>query len=115
MNGTATYGERVVIVEVDSGHVNLKTGRIVSTDGSHVYADNLKTTVVWGDRQFRPVMESADDAYEQAYKVDDIHLLKEQEARSLGNLATARDWFGSIYQDRTVNKINRALKRLVTK
>ncbi len=115
MNGTATFGERVVIVQVDDGHVHLKTGRIASTDSSHVDADNRKTTVVWGDKQFRPAMESPEDAFEQAFKVDDIHLLKEQEAASLGNPAAAQDWFGSVYQDRTINKINRALKRLAAK
>jgi hypothetical protein len=44
--------------------------------------------------------------------VDDIHLLKEQEAYSLDDPVTANDWFGTIYQDRLVAKINRALKRL---
>jgi hypothetical protein len=41
MNGTATCGERVVIVEIHSGHVNLKSGRI-----SDVRADNRNETVV---------------------------------------------------------------------
>lgn len=112
MNGNVTYGERVVIVEVCGGRVGLKTGRISSTESSHVQADNRNTTVVRGDRQFYPVIESRDDAYERSFEVSDIHLLKEQEARSLGDPDNAQDWFGTIYQDRVVTKINRALKRL---
>jgi hypothetical protein len=113
MKGSVTYGERVVIVEVERGCVHLKTGHISSTDSSHVDADNRNTTVVWGDQQFQPVMESPDEAHERSYKVDDIHLLKAQEAYSLGDPVTAKDWFGTIYQDRLVTKINRALKRLI--
>jgi len=113
MNGSAVYGERVVIVEVHSGHVRLKRGRISSTESSHVQADNQRQTVVWGDRQFYPGSESPDDAYERAFPVDDIHLLKEQEAQSLQDPETARNWFGTIYQDRLVAKIQRALKRFL--
>jgi hypothetical protein len=112
MNGSAVYGERVVIVEVQSGRVNLKTGLISSTDSSHAPADNRKKTVVWGDRQFRPVTDMLEDAYERWFHVDDIHLLKEQEARSLQDHRTVQDWFGTIYQDRLVTKIRQALKRL---
>ena len=112
MNGSVTCGERVVIVEVHSGRVRLKTGRIASTDSSHVHADNRNTTVVWGDQQFQPLMESPDDAYERSFDVNDIHLLREQEAYSLRDPDTAQDWFGAIYQDPLVTKINRALKRL---
>ena len=112
MNGSVTCGERVVIVEVQSGRVHLKTGRISSTDSSHVPADNRSTTVVWGDQRFQPLMESTEDAYERSFEVNDIHLLKEQEAYSLGDPDTAQEWFGTIYQDRLVAKINRALKRL---
>lgn len=111
MNGTAVYGERVVIVEVQSGHVNLKTGRISSTDSSHVHADNRSQTVVWGDRQFRPITDTPDEAFERSFQVSDIHLLKEQEAQSLSNPETAQSWFGSIYQDWLIAKIRRALKR----
>ena len=115
MNGSAKYGERVVIVEIQSGRVNLKKGCISSTDSSHVQADNRNTTVVWGDRQFHPVIESPEDAHERAFKVSDIHLLKEQEAQSLGALDAAQDWFGAIYQDRLVTKIHRALRRFKAK
>jgi hypothetical protein len=115
MNGSAVYGERVVIVDVDSGHVNLKTGRISSTDFSHVHADNLKKTVVWGDRRFRPNADSPEDAYERSFVVEDIHLLKEQEAQSLQDPANLQRWFGAVYQDRIVEKIHRALKRLQRK
>jgi len=115
MNGTAVYGERVVIVEVQSGRVNLKTGHISSTDSSHVQADNRNKTVVWGDRQFYPLTDSTDDAYERSFPVDDIHLLKEQEARSLQDPDIAQNWFGTVYQDRLVTKIHRALKRLERK
>jgi len=112
MNGTAKYGERVVIVEVDSGRVNLKTGCISSTDSSHVEADNLNTTVVRGDRRFRPIIETPEEAHERSFNVHDIHLLKEQEAQSLEVLDAVQDWFGVIYQDLLVSKIHRALKRL---
>ena len=115
MNGTAECGERVVIVEVHNGSVNLKTGRISSDPSSHVHADNRNKTVVWGDRQFHPAIESAEDAYEREFQVNDIHLLKAQEAQSLQNPGTAQEWFGCIYQDRLVSKIQRALKRLLLK
>lgn len=115
MNGTAIYGERVVIVEIHSGNVNLKTGRISSTDSSHVPADNRNTTVVWGDRQFNPAAENPDEAYERSFQVNDIHLLKEQEVESLQNPGSAQDWFGDIYQDRLVAKIRRTIKRLQRK
>jgi hypothetical protein len=112
MNGTAVYGERVVIVEVRSGNVNLKTGHISSTLSSHVQADNQTTTIVRGDRQFTPIIESPDDAYEKTFQVSDIHLLKQQEAQALADPGSAQQWFGDIYQDRLVVKIHRALKRL---
>jgi hypothetical protein len=112
MKGSVTCGERVVIVEVQRGCVHLKTGRISSTDSSHVATDNRNTTVVRGDRRFQPVVENPDEAYERSFNVNDIHLLKEQEALSLGDPVTAQDWFGTIYQDRLVTKIYRALKRL---
>jgi|OpeIllAssembly_1097287.scaffolds.fasta_scaffold567851_2 hypothetical protein len=115
MNGTAEYGERVVIVEVQNGRVNLTTGQISSTDASHVEADNLNRTVVRGDRRFHPPTEIPDDSHERTYKVDDIHLLKEREAKSLGTLETVQEWFGSIYQDSVVAKIQRALKRLAVR
>ena len=115
MNGTAAIGERVVIVEVHSGRVNLKTGRISSANSNHVHADNRDETVVLGDRQFHPVIDSPDEAYERPFRVDDIHLLKEQEAQSLQNPNTAQAWFGTIYQDPLVTKIHRALKRLQRK
>jgi len=112
MNGTAVFGERVVIVEVHSGRVNLKTGRISSTHASHVHADNRNETVVLGDRQFDPVTDSPDEAHERLFRVSDIHLLKEQEAQSLLDPNTVQTWFGTIYQDRLVSRIHRALKRL---
>lgn len=111
MNGTAICGERVVIVEVQRGRVNLRTGRISSTASSHVQADNRNETVVWGDRRFYPVTEGPDEAYERSFRVDDIHLLKEQEAQSLKDPDAAQTWFGAIYQDRLVARIHRALKR----
>lgn len=64
MNGTAVFGERVVIVEVHRGHVRLKKGRISSTDSSHLFADNRVDTVVSGDRPFHPVTDSPDEARE---------------------------------------------------
>ena len=112
MNGTAVYGERVVIVEVQSGHVNLKTGHISSTDSSHIHADNRTQTVVWGDRKFGPVIDTPDEAFERSFPVSDIHLLKEREAQSLSDPEAAQGWFGTIYQDWLIAKIRRALKRL---
>jgi hypothetical protein len=113
MNETAVYGERVVIVEVNKGRVSLKTGRISSTDSIHVPADNRKEKVVFGDRQFHPVADSPDEAYEKAFRVQDIHLLKEREAHALQDPQVAQTWFGTIYQDWVVKKIHRALKRVV--
>jgi hypothetical protein len=112
MNGTAVFGERVVIVEVHSGRVNLKTGRISSADSSHVHADSRNEAVVLGDRRLHPEIGSLDEAYERSFRVDDIHLLKEQEAQSLQDLNSTQAWFGTIYQDPLVTKIHRALKRL---
>ena len=112
MNGTAIYGERVVTVDICSGRVKLKTGRISSTDSSHVHADNRNRTVVAGDREFDSVTNSADEAYERSIRVDDIHLLKEREAQSLQDATMAQTWFGTIYQDWLVAKIHRSLKRL---
>ena len=103
MNGTAKGGERVVIVQVQSGRVNLKSGRI-----SDVRAENLNETVVLDDRQF----DRLDEAYVRSFRSDDIHLLKEQEAQSLQDPITAYTWFGAVYQDWVVNRIHRALKRL---
>ena len=111
MNGTAVFGEPVVIVEVHDGNVNLRTGHIASTDSSHVLADNRSRTVVWGDREFQPDTGSPDEAHEKEFKVDDIHLLKRQEAEGLQDPATVQSWFGSIYEDWVVAKIHRALKR----
>ena len=111
MNGTAIYGERVVTVDICSGRVKLRTGRISSTDSSHIHADNRNITVVAGDREFDPVTDSADEAYERSFRVDNIHLLKEREAQSLQDATMAQTWFGAIYQDWLVARIHRALKR----
>ncbi len=103
MNGTAVCGERVLVVQVDSGRVSVKSGRI-----SDVRGDGRAETVVLDDPQFlRP-----DEGYERAFRVDDIHLLKEQEAQALEDPGTAQTWFGAIDQDWLVAKIHRALKRL---
>lgn len=115
MNGTAVLGERVVIVEVHSGRVNLKTGRISSTNPSPVPADSRTDTIVVGDRPFRPVTDSPEEASERSFRVSDIHLLKEQEAQSLKDPSLAQTWFGTIYQDRLVARIHRALQRLQRK
>jgi hypothetical protein len=112
MNGTAVCGERVVIVEVDNGRVNLKKGRISSADSSCGLADPQTETVVQGDRQFGPITDSPEEAYQRSFRINDIHLLKEQEAHALQAPQTVRSWFGTIYQDEVVNRIHRALKRL---
>jgi hypothetical protein len=112
MNGTAIYGERVVTVNICSGRVKLKTGRISSTDSVQVQPDNRNETVVAGDREFESVTDSADEACGRSFRVDDIHLLKEREAQSLQDATMAQTWFGAIYQDWVVAKIQRALKRL---
>lgn len=112
MNGTAEFGERVVIVEVHNGRVSLKKGHISSTDSSHVYADNRVDTVVSGERPFHPATDSPDEADERSFRVNDIHLLKEREAHSLQDSNAVEAWFGTIYQDPLVTRIHRALKRL---
>jgi hypothetical protein len=112
MNGSAVYGERVVVVQVHSGHVSVKKGRISSTDYSHVQADNQNKTVVWGDRRFRPAAESPEDAHERSFLVDDIHLLKEQEAQALLDPANVQNRFGAVYHDHLVTKIHQAIRRL---
>ena len=114
MNGSAKPGERVVIVEVQGGRVNLKTGCIASADSGALPPEKRSTTVVRADQRFHPVIESPEEAYEREFNVNDIHLLREQEARSLGVSNSAQDWFGAIYQDWLVTKIQRALKRLKT-
>lgn len=111
MNGTAVYGEPVVIVEVDHGDVRLKTGHIVSNGSSHLLADNCQRTVVGGDRDL-PALNRFSDTHAKEFQVDDIHLLKSEEARALRDPANAHEWFGSIYQDSVVSEIQRALKRL---
>lgn len=110
MNGSATCGERVVIVQVHSGRVKLKTGRISTPDPDR--SGNGAKTVVRGDQRFRPVDDTPEEAYEKTFEANDIHLLKEQEARSLGTLEAVQNWFGMIYQDRVLGRIQRALKRL---
>ena len=56
--------------------------------------------------------DSPEQAYQRSFRVNDIHLLKEQEAQSLQDPTTAQSWFGTIYQDEVVSRILRALKRL---
>jgi hypothetical protein len=112
MNGTAVRGERVVIVEVDRGNVNLRTGRIAGADPPEEREADATQTVVRGDRRFHPVIDSPEEAYEKAFPVGDIHLLKAEEAQSLRDPGTAQAWFGSVYQDWVVARIHRALKRL---
>jgi hypothetical protein len=103
MNGTAVCGERVLVVQVGSGRVSLTRGRI-----SDVRAEGRTETVVLDGREFfRP-----DEGYERSFRVDDIHLLREQEAQALEDPSMTQEWFGTIYQDRLVEKIHRALKRL---
>lgn len=110
MNGSATCGERVVIVQVDQGRVKLKTGSISTIDP---FADGDEDrAVVRGDERFRPIDDTPEEAYEKSFETHDIHLLKEQEAKSLGTTEAAQSWFGMIYQDRVVAQIQRALKRL---
>ncbi len=111
MNGAAICGERVVIIEVRRGRVNLRTGRIASAESTPAYTDDRNETVVLGDRRFNPVTDNRDEAYQRSFRVNDIHLLKEQEAQSLRDPEAADHWFGTIYQDRLVNRIHRALKR----
>ena len=93
MNGTAISGERVVIVDVRRGRVNLQTGRIASESSSPAQDDSRAETVVLSDRQRRPVVESQEEACQRSFRVDDIHLLKEQEAESLLDPNTAQAWF----------------------
>ena len=112
MNGTAVAGERVVIVEVRRGNVSLRGGRIASAPSPLAPAENPNEAIVRGDHQFHPLGDTPEEAYEKSFQVSDIHLLKEQEARSLLDPEHVRNWFGSIYQDWVVARIHRALKRL---
>src|SRR5512145_1727942 len=105
MNGTATYGDRVVIVEVESGRVQLTTGCISSSPQDPPDPNNPDKMVVRGDRRLRTTAESPEEAYAREFEVHDIHLLKEEEAQALQDPAMAQEWFGSIYQDRLVRKI----------
>jgi hypothetical protein len=115
MNGTAICGERVVVIEVRRGRVNLRTGRIASKNSIPAHADDPNETVVLGDRRFHPTTDGSEEAYQRLFRVDDIHLLKEQEAQSLQDPEAAETWFGTIYQDRLISRIHRALKRLPRK
>ena len=112
MNGQAVYGEPVVIIEVRDGRVHLKQGRILSTGSSHWQADNQNRTVVWSDGHPQSASESVEELHERVFRVDDIHLLKQQEAQSLQDPGVASEWFGSIYQDGLVDEIHRSLKSL---
>jgi len=112
MNGTAVYGETVVVIEVDDGDVRVKTGRIVSDGSSQVLADNRNRTIVAADPEMHPDTDPLEDAHTKEFRVDDIHLLKAREAEALRDPRSAQEWFGSIYQDWVVSKIQRALRRL---
>ena len=83
-----------------------------STMTAKTHADNLRTTVVRGDKEFHP-MPGNPEAYERKFNVDDIHLLKAGEAESLRDSAAAQQWFGDIYEDPVVRKIQRAIKSLL--
>lgn len=109
MNGTANCGERVVIVQVNGGRVKLKTGNIMTIDPG---AEGGNRTVVRGDERFRPADETPEEAYQKSFEAGDIHLLRAEEARSLGTLEAVQSWFGMIYQDHVLVQIQRALKRL---
>jgi len=115
MNGTAVLGERVVIVEVRSGRVNLKTGRVASADSNPVQATHRNEALVVGERQFDSVADNPEEDHARPFRMDDIHLLKEEEAQSLLDPTAAKAWFGDIYQDHLVVKIHRALKRFQSK
>jgi hypothetical protein len=115
MNGTAVFGEPVVVIKVDNGDVRLKTGRIVSDGSSHVMVDNRYLTVVrdnGNNGRTHPTVGLLGNAHEKEFRVDDIHLLKAPEAEALRDPAIAHEWFGCIYQDWVVSKIQRRLKRL---
>jgi hypothetical protein len=96
MNGTATYGDRVVIVEVQSGRVQLTTGCIFSSPQDPPDPDNPYKMVVRGDRRLRTTAESPEEAYAREFELHDIHLLRG--GGGAAGPALAQDWFGSIYQ-----------------
>ncbi len=112
MKGTAVFDEPVVIIGVDHGDVRLKTGRIVSNGSSHALVDNRDRTVVMPDRKSHRAAKPLAESDEKEFHVDDIHLLKAPEAQELRDADKAQEWFGSVYQDWVVAKIQRALKRL---
>jgi hypothetical protein len=112
MKGTAVFDEPVVIIDVDHGDVRLKTGRIVSDGSSHAQVDNQDRTVVAARPKTRTATKALDEESEREFRVNDIHLVKAQEAEALRDPAGAQEWFGSVYQDWVVAKIQRAFKRL---
>ena len=109
MQGNANVGERVVIIDVADGKVNLRTGRIADPEAVFVPADKRTQTIVLGDRPFAPVTDDSGDAYQKAFSVDDIHLLREEEVKTLSDSDAILDWFGSTYQDGFIAEIHRAL------
>jgi hypothetical protein len=112
MNGTATCGERVIFVQVDDGNVNVKTGRVLDTDNNDIPATDGSAPIAWCKRHSELIEQSPDEAHESAVALGDVHLLTESEAERLKDLAATQRWFGSLYEDGLVLRINRALKRL---
>ena len=108
----ALCGERVVIVEVLDGEVNLRTGRIARAAMDLDQPDHRCGTVVHQDRKSYPTTDISEEAFDKAFAADDIHLLAEKEARALQDSANTESWFGAIYQDWVVEKIHHALNRL---
>ena len=110
--GWITYRSSVVTVVVECGVVRVITGHICSTDpirrnkdGSHVGVDNIEKTVVWGDEPFRHTVDSADDAFERSFLVNDRHLLKPEEAKLLTDSEACWTWFCGVEKKRDVRSI----------
>lgn len=111
---SVSKGQRVVVVLVSTESVvDIRTGHICSTrNTSHGVGDeidNIEKTVVWGDRRFNELADSADDAHEKTFEVKDPHLLSIDEAENLRIIPNAILWFAGIYSPEISTAISKAL------
>lgn len=117
------YRDRVVFVVVKSGEITIHTGHICSQAGrnpnfgnrhmglSHSDdTDNIQQTVVWSDLAINEHADSADDAHERSFKINDDHLLSLAEAESLRDTPHCIAWFGQLYPSAVAAKISEALR-----
>lgn len=107
--GWARTEKQVAVVEVTGEGVIIRTGRICSTATSHSDIDNIRDVVVWFDDPWRDA-DNADDAYEKAFLVLDMHLLGEDEVGLLRYPTLAKIWFNDQYSEQVLARINEAAK-----